>query len=376
MMRTLGKVVLLTRDEPDLIEDFLAYWGALFDPGNVVIVDNGSRDARVLRAYEGHRGKGGLIIHEPRPFRQAASFMTEHLSMIARSETCEWIFPIETDEFLFVQSVQERQERQERQEGKEEPPAAATLTDVRGALFAHLRSVPPGVGVLKYGSFWGSSVDPADPGYRRGSYARPAADIVRFHDQGWDKVVIRASAFLRMTQWCHHAECRPDYVTAKSRELGLLHFHDTGMRRAYERALPVVEGYGYLDVAHGTPSEHLRATSRLRNAPIACGHKVGYVDRHLRRRATLLAFRRHLGRLPDSPAEMLAVSDDPQVLDCSASPDALVRRELAAGRLRRRTTKPATLPPSSCSWDDLIYHETRMEHAHVVRQVSDVILAC
>ena len=379
--KVLAKVVLLTRDETDLIDDFLDYYGALFDPENVVVVDNGSSHPGVLRAYDAHRLRGGAVIVDRRPFSDAVSFMSEHMAAIAASGTCEFMLPIETDEFLFLLPTRHAPE------ASRGPPVSDADLDVaaiRAEVHAHLGSVPPEVGVLRYGAFWGSSVDPADAGYARGSYSRPAAQMTRFYDQGWDKLIVRCSGFTRMTQWCHHAEVRPGFVTGASRALGLLHFHDAGLKRAVERAAPVVQGYGYADVAHGTPSEQLRDTARLRGQPIVCGHKVEYLDRHLRRKATLRAFRRHLGRLPASPEEMLAFAEAPFAAKASGGglhldPDALVRRELAAGRLRRRVTSPGDAVQAQQAWDDLLFHEPRMEHAFEVRHVAaalkDMVMA-
>lgn len=329
--KTLAKVILLTRDETDLIEDFLAYWGGLFDAKNVVVVDNGSTCPKVLEAYRKHAAEGGVVIYDPRPFNRANDFMTEHMRRIADSGSCEWILPIETDEFVFCHPFLNRSDR-------------PSIHEIREAIHNHLSyDIPPFIGVLRYGYFWGSSVDPADDDYVRGSYERPAVDMTRFHDQGWDKLIVRSRAFARMDQWCHHASCKPGFVKGGTNHLGLLHFHDAGKKRAVERAIPVVEGYGYVTVKNRTLSEQLRDAERLQGLSVSCGHKLEYLDSHLKRLATLKAFRKHLGRLPDT------YGVEPPTVEGSSSAE-----------------RSSTGIEGPTSWDDYLYHETRMDHAFVV----------
>lgn len=346
-MRTLAKVILLTRDETDLIDDFLAYWGALFDPQNVIVVDNGSTSLKVLKAYERHVANGGQVIYESRPFNQAVDFMSVHMKAIADSGSCEWIFPIETDEFVFYHPFLNRRK----------PQMPPTISEIREAIHDHLKNdIVPEIGVVNYGYFWGSSVDPSDESYVRGTYKRPAVDMTRFYDQGWDKLIVRSSVFVKMHQWCHHASCKPGYVKGKSLHLGLLHFHDAGKKRAVERSIPVVEGYRYVRVEGRTLSEQLQDAALLRGLSLSCGHKLGYLDSHLTRLATLRAFRRHLGRLPHTPEEMMAISPEGVILLKNGD-------EGAKDRARDHSKDPMT-------WDELLYHETRMDHAFEVDQLQ------
>ena len=190
----LAKVILITKDEHDLIADFLAFYGGLFGRENVVVVDNGSdtgasgasRASRaseaVQAAYREHRAAGGEVRVDARPFVDAVRFMGEHMRSLVG--TCEFILPLETDEFVFLM----------------DRAGDAGYATAREDVEAALRALPDDVSVLRYGAFLGSSVDPAEAGYRDGAYGRPARQITRFHDQGWDKVIVRASRFESMAQ--------------------------------------------------------------------------------------------------------------------------------------------------------------------------------
>lgn len=349
--KTLATVVLLTKDEYDLVDDFLTYHSALFGAENVVVVDNGSTDARLRPVYRRHKAAGVRFILERREFAQASDFMTEHMRALA--DGCRFLLPLETDEFIFLMP---------------EHPASASAVSAgieatSAAIREHLEGLPEEVSVLRYGAFLGSCVDPADAGYSCGAYSRPVAQITRFKDQGWDKLIVRSSAFDRMAVWCHHASCNHG-TAARSPLLGLLHFHETGRRRLIERAMPVVKSYRHLDFERDTDADRLAKGRILVRRGLVCGHKLEYVLDHTTRLLTLQAFRRYLGRLPASAEEML------RVVSGSVSRDAMPDAEVRA-LPPRPTAEGASSSP--LGWDELLYHEDRQQHAFVVRQVADAL---
>jgi hypothetical protein len=259
-----ARVILLTRDEYDMISDCLEYYSRMLGGRDrVIVIDNGSVHPTVLDAYEAHRAAGGHVVSDVRPFKDAVSFMSEHMK--TWGITCDWLLPMETDEIVYDLAAESV--------GESVPVSPES---VGAALETHLRGMAPNVGVVRYGKMLGSLVDPSDAGYVGGAYSRPILQMRRFYDQNWDKIIVRTSAFVRMRLWCHHATMRPGYVKVVSDRLGLLHFHDTGLRRQVERSVPVASSYGYIDPGL-TDDEQLSKAMQLRDAPIACGHKVRYL---------------------------------------------------------------------------------------------------
>ena len=336
--KALAKVILLTKDEPELIGDFLEYYAALFGQHNIVVVDNGSSDPRVAAEYA--RFPDVQVRTDARPFPSALEWMSEHMASLR--DECEWILPLETDEFLFV--VPRADDRDYK------------LTS--GDVHRYLASLDDDVSVLRYGAFLGSAVDPGDGVYVPGvGYKRPPRDVTRFYDQGWDKIIVRASTFVRMSQWCHHA------VASSGRRvvsdfLGLLHFHETGFRRQVASALKVVRSFNYLDL-DAPPQRQLARILQLQALGVSCGHKLLYYGTALRRRLTLEAFRRVAGRLPCSAREMerYASKDDP---DAAVAADAVALR---------------ASPASLLSWNELMYHEEPRACQHHVRHVANFFLS-
>jgi hypothetical protein len=330
--------VLLTKNETDLIEDFLEYYGRLLGGReHVVVVDNGSdkSNVRVQDAYATHISRGGRVIVDARSFRDANLFMTEHIqSLVSVSDENrrpQWILPLDTDEFMFDVNGPEHVD-----------PVA-----VGRALRESLAAQSPSVGLVRYGKFLGSLVDPKDPGYEHGAYTRPAVQQTRFFDQGWDKLILRSSAFRCFSRvWGHHADMREGFRTETCGRLGLLHFHDTGLRRRVERARQVVYAYNYMR-PEWTLEEQLQRARPFRDAPIANGHRLIELVEHLERKATLLAFKRYLGRLPRDVEELKKYSGR-----VSQMPADAVRQDMARGLLGCNAD-------CQTSWDGLLYHEER-----------------
>jgi hypothetical protein len=322
--RVIAKVVLVTRDEYDIVDDFFDYHARLVGAENMYIVDNGSTDFRVLEAYDRFRARGATVVIDRRPFREVGTWMTAH--MLSLRHTCDFILPLETDEFIY---------RRDRPDEALDP----------GWLREYLSGQPADVSVLSYGSVIESIVNPSDRGYRAGAYDRPARRMTTFKNQGWDKIIVRSSAFLEMAQWCHHARfsCGTKVV---SDLLGLVHFHDTGFKRKIERSMLVLETFGYVDTSAPLEAQLERA-QRVLAMGVACGHKLEYYVQYLKRRMALNAFKRIASRLPRDFAELATVvssSESPRYMDMSL-------RSLAAGNHDDSKTRSK----NELTFDDLLF---------------------
>lgn len=343
--------VLLTRDEHDLIDDWIDFYGAMYGPTNLMIVDNGSQDARALHAYERAKAMGVEVRVDRRPFRDATVWMTEHLrAAAARVPAPTFLAPLETDEFVFM---------------ADDPSGPLTRERVHAAL----RAVPDDVSIVRYGAFWGSVPRESDAGYVPGAgYTRPAAQITSFANQGWDKLIIRASQFDRCLQWCHHAAVHGGR-TATCDALGLLHLHDTGFARQVDKSLAVMESFKYVDTRASIDAQ-LAQCARVAEAGVACGHKVEYYSTYLRRRAVVQAFRdAGLGRLPTPDEVATYAAADPAMR--AGGPAAAVRRDLKRLRAGPSPTSSATVAPDE--WRMRVYAELpRAADAPPIVEVTQV----
>lgn len=362
---TVAKVVLITKDERVMLPDFLTFYGSLFGYSNLYVVDNGSTDPHVLRTLERFARKGVVVRRDPRPFPEAVSFMSEHMASLVG--TCTWLLPLETDEFMFDLRMMTGRASGEAKKGSVEGGGGeeeGMMSHLRKHVLGYLAALPEDVALVRYGAFYGSSVDPADEGYVAGAYPRPATQMTRFYDQGWDKLIVRADAFRGMTQWCHRAAIAEGTRAVVSDALGLLHYHETGFRRQVDSAVRVMDSFGYVDRTAPLRSQLVR-TTELRRAGVSCGHKVDYYDAVVRRRLVLDAFRRVAGRLPSSAQEMASYADDAEVER---------RPPLALSHPPPHTLSRHGRP----TWEELLYHEDARPYTAAdihVAQVADAVKA-
>eukprot|EP00798_Chlamydomonas_sp_ICE-L_P011741 gene11741-biopygen3876 len=337
--KSLAKVVLLTKDESFLIEDFITYYGELFGYENVIVVDNGSTCQAVLDVYEWYSSTRGVQIKlDKRDFSSANVFMSEHMREVASS--CEWILPLETDEFVFSMR------------SANDPLFRLRPVDVR----VYLESLPEDVSIVNYWSVLGSSVDPNDDtdDLSRGMYPRPTTNITRFKNQNWDKLIVRASEFLHMKMWCHQATVKTG-CKVRSHFLGLLHFPETGFRRKVESAVRVLRTFPYIvnirDINEEQSIKEVRRNhtecQKYIELGVLCGHKIEYYDVFFRRLLALRAFRDVLGRNPVDP-------DDPD-------PESAILRK----RLNMNPTMNSNLDRAivDWSWEALLYNDFPSKHS-------------
>lgn len=251
------KAFVLTKNEYDLIDDFIVYYSQLLGAKNVVIIDNGSTDTRVLASYSRHPDVH--VIKDHRPMTEQRHMMTD--AMRKHASTCDFMMPLDTDEFALWNGEAMQ----------------------HGELHEYLATLPDHVDVVRYDSVWFSVPNPNDDlTYVDYSHERPVVDIVDFERKPFDKIIVRSCAFVAMNPGNHSAVLRTrcDDVTASTTaaSLSLLHYHDVGVRRTYERTVAAVRSYGFVQV-RGDQNSQQRNTD-LHSEMITCGHYVRSVGGH------------------------------------------------------------------------------------------------
>lgn len=224
MSKAIAKVFCLTKNEYDMIEDFLIYYGSIFGFNNIVVIDNQSTDQRVLDIYSRYTDLGVVIHTETRNMRHMGSIMSDYMNRY-KSE-CDFMFPVDTDEFIFIQQE--------------------NIVDV-GLIHSFLRSLDPHTTQIKYQDVFQSEIDPTDSSYVNHMYHRPIQEITNFSKQNIDKVFVRSSGFVDIHIGNHRATTSYGNMLVTP-YLGLLHYTNTGPKRRFERCIMSIQGYGQLDL--------------------------------------------------------------------------------------------------------------------------------
>lgn len=219
---SLAKVFCLTKNEYDLIEDYIIFYGSLVGYENVVIIDNGSTHPEVPGIYRKYEAKGVRIHVDDRQMKKQADIMTDCMRLYQNE--CEFMLPLDTDEFLYTLN------------GK--PLAPHTIATI-------LQDVPKVFSGIFYKHVLDSVVDPLDPSYKQFCHQNPVRSMTKFKVSSIQKVIVRSSAFNYMIMGNHEANTHYGYRMV-CHDLGLLHFHNTGPARKYERALQTITELGFI----------------------------------------------------------------------------------------------------------------------------------
>jgi len=278
------KVFCVTKDEYDLIEDFILYYGYLFGYENLIIIDNNSINQEVLDIYEKYLPKGINLYKEPSYEGNGQAVMfNKYMNMYKNS--CDFMLGLDTDEFLV--SIDQLNKSKD-----------ASDRDVIRKMFDEF---PENYTLFSVGIYPHSIPDPASSSYSNQKINRPALDLTTFTypsppylNLGFiAKHFVRSNSFIETFVGNHvlHVS-HGDTMIAP---IGYLHLTSTGQRRIYERAMNIVKGYNYIDVT----LDRCTQINILSNMVVGCGvHRVTSYKSFLLRSFILDMFIKYIKRSP------------------------------------------------------------------------------
>jgi sugar phosphate isomerase/epimerase len=226
-MRTLAKIFTVTRDEYDLIEDFIIYYGSIFGYNNVVIIDNGSTHEKVLDIYKYYTNHGVEIVYESnyKGNGQGNAF-TKH--MLRYKEKAQYLIGLDTDEFIFL-------------DNHELDPTA---------IRRYLHELDPSITMFSINMWYSSIPSACSSDYIDGKHNHPVESIEWFYlmdtPTHQSKKFYRGSEFIWTGNGNHSGITSKGGVATRSR-LSLFHFTSTGTTRSFERSKNICIAYGYIN---------------------------------------------------------------------------------------------------------------------------------
>lgn len=249
-MSVLAKVFVITKDEYDLIEDFIMYYSKLVGLENIVIIDNNSTHPKVLSVYDKYLSLGlGALHKHSSPMQLNGNLMSQYLHMY--KPHCKFMIPLDTDEFIFLLNAPITKENFEKE----------------------LLSIPDDVSVIRFNNLYASVPDPTSPSFVGFKHVRPAKNITNFYEQNWDKVFVRADPFQSIVLGNHNASVAYGKKQTSS-SLALLHFHETGCMRQFERAFLALQSYNYMSPSAEAPTQLMECMQHRHSVG---GHHCSYM---------------------------------------------------------------------------------------------------
>ena len=238
------KIFCVTKNEYDLIEHFIVYYGYLFGYNNIIIIDNNSTHKLVLEIYEKYVKLGIKVVYESDYTGTGQGDMfTKYMSL--EKLTCDFLLGLDTDEFLFSYDDLKK---------GNDPFCKEKILQIFNSYNVNDTS-------FKIISYPSSVTDKLNKNYINNQMINPATEMVYFTDYylpitegnieltrtSIEKYFARSNAFINTDNGNHIL--RTNYGNAVYSKLGLLHFENTGKRRYFERAKSVIDGYGYFSTS-------------------------------------------------------------------------------------------------------------------------------
>lgn len=279
------KIFCVTKNEYDLIEDFILYYGYLFKFTNIVIIDNNSTMKEVLKIYEKYKTLGVTVFSEA---SYSGTSQGEHFTkyMNMYKNTSKFLMGLDTDEFLF--SVND----------KENPFSKEKIHNLLNNLSLNCE-------IFKINSYPCSVIDTKNVNYINYKFNKPVRNIINFSNgtfvderklgmwKNTNKYFSKNSTFRKVSNGNHRIWSKNNIRSDSN--LGLLHFNDTGIFRQYERSKQVVEGYKYCNTQD--PINKQIDQLRLKNKGSG-SHKVHLYKRIIMKKFLIDLFIRYIKRLP------------------------------------------------------------------------------
>jgi len=284
------KIFCVTKNEYDLIENFIIYHGYLFGYNNLTIIDNNSTNELVLKIYDKYINLGIKVVYEPN-YEDAGQSIMFNKYMSLEKSNCDFLIGLDTDEFLFSHADFDKGNN---------PFCKEKILEI-------FNSYSENETLFKITSYPCSVVDTSDKNYINNKFINPAREIVYFSDdmtisenmnylwKNVNKFFVRSNAFISTMNGNH--DIRISYGEKINSSIGLLHFNNTGKRRYYERAKSVIDGYGYFSTSQDI-SKQIDILVLNKSSHLNGNHKVNSYHILLLRMFILELFIKYIKRLP------------------------------------------------------------------------------
>ena len=223
-------IFCVTKDDGEIIEDYICYHQRIVGYSNIYIIDNGSTDHRVHNVYQKYIPLGLHVFSEPGPHQQA-NYMNKYIHIY--KHLYEFIVPLDSDEFLY--SALER-------EFGSDPGDPERILEV-------FRKLPKNLTYFGISECLTTMSAPFTTVY-------PARELTKFQltsDKNLfiEKRIYRSEAFGYINEGNHTGYVHPipgTDPTLTRISIGHAHFHNTGNLRKFQRDAKFMNGRGYCDV--------------------------------------------------------------------------------------------------------------------------------
>jgi hypothetical protein len=269
-------IVVFTKDEYDLIEDFINYHAYLFGINNIYIIDNNSTHPDVLEIYKKFQEKGGNLSYSSDFYNQAIE--TTNI-MNLHKDKYDYLIGLDTDEFI----------------GLKHNTNFLNIEEFEN----YFNNLPKHIEKFQV-SFYSSIVDNKNKNYIDNKITFPAKYINYFTDNNnhnsIGKFFYKSDSFISTTIGSHRGNTTNNTETMS--DIIYFHYHDSGARRFYERAYNIIVAYNYINNNDSLKDKILKLKPIAISVSVGA-HRADTVLLKLLKEYLIVQYIKYLNRLPE-----------------------------------------------------------------------------
>lgn len=257
----LATVFTLTKNEYDLINQFVTYHAYLFGYKNVVVIDNGSTHKDVLDLYDTFKSKGVTIITTD---GYSGDLQGNHFTntMLGYKDKSTFLIPLDTDLFFTVKQ-----------------------SCNKDTIISFLENLPTGYDMFIMNMFYMSVVDPTCSNYKNNKLTVPTDCTTFVKRRGYGGCPYVQHTFYRSSNFVwtsngNHVGGTTTNKSYKTEDVAYIHFHLTGISRNVERCIAILEAYGYIDTKKQSLQEQLKILEGMSGNG---GHRIVQYTEHIKK---------------------------------------------------------------------------------------------
>ena len=151
------KIICVSRNEYDLVEDFIRYHAAIVGFENMILVDNGSDHPDIPPLLNQFRSWGVEVVDAPD--RNGMGWKSDLLSQLIYQyrENCDFMIPLDTDEFIVCSD-----------------DVLTGKPFSRERILQQFQELSDEASLIKFPVTFNAIVNPEDAAYQHGVYRWPA----------------------------------------------------------------------------------------------------------------------------------------------------------------------------------------------------------
>lgn len=221
------KIFTVTKNEYDLIEKWIIFYGNIFGYENLVVIDNNSTDKKTLKVYEKFSNRINIYKEDNYENGKQGEHFTKYMTI--EKQNCDFLLGCDTDNFLILND---------------------TNTIDKCNYISFFENLPKNINkFLIHSSYDICNIDTNGYNYKNFKLDKPIEHTVFYKNASVCINFFRSKNFVETFNGNHFSITNPDqkpYMTNAS----MVHYNYTGMKRLEEKSIQIVEGYNYMKVLY------------------------------------------------------------------------------------------------------------------------------